>query len=360
MEAAAQKQPSPQAGLDGLRRQVLEPGLCVVCGGCVGLCPHLALFDGQVAAPDDCGLERGRCLEVCPQALGNGLDQQRDALLRSRGQAPSPPLGPVLEAWWGWATAPDLAQRAQYGGVVSTLAALALEQGLIGEAILTQAGTRGAPEGLRALSRADVIAAAGSIYAGGGALAQLNQALAEPESHALGLVGLPCQALAANSMRALPDYPQAQRLKLVIGLFCTLNLSARGLRGVLKQAGVSEPVLRADFPPPPAGVLEVTSARGMTRIPLEQVRPATLAGCALCPDLTAELADVSVGAAEGQPGLNTVIARTPQGRELVELARQRGLLELQPVPAESWSHLSTAAANKRARATQAWQERHHV
>lgn len=360
MNPAAAATSAPARGQDFLRRQVLDPGLCVVCGGCVGLCPHMVLHDGLVAAPDACGLDQGRCYDICPQAADPDPDAKRAALLAAQGRELAPPLGPVLEAWWGRGLTSELTARAQYGGVVSTLAVLALESGWIGEAVLTQAGAKGAPEGVRAVGRQDVIAAAGSIYAGGGALAAMNQALAEDGDHPLGLVALPCQALAAASARAHPAYPRAARLKLVIGLFCTMNLSARGLRRVLAEAGVTSPVLRADFPPPPAAVLEVGTAKGGLSIPLNKVRPATFKGCALCPDLSAELADVSVGAAEGNPKLNTIIARTPLGQELVELARSKGLLELSPVPAESWEHLSLAAANKRARARAAWPERHHA
>jgi coenzyme F420 hydrogenase subunit beta len=106
--------------------------------------------------------------------------------------------------------------------------------------------------------------------------------------------------------------------------------------------------------------LVVATAKGQQGIPLDKVRPATFKGCALCPDLSAEMADISVGAAEGSPGLNTIIVRTPAGAELLELAQAKGLVELAPVPAESWEHLSTAAANKRARARAAWPERHHA
>ena len=353
--------PQPTAGsLDRLLVQVVQPGLCVSCGACVGLCPHIIFHDGQMAAPDACGLEGGRCHDVCPQAPEPGPDAKRGQLLEALGRKLDAPLGPVSGAWWARATARDLAGRAQYGGVVSTLATLALEEGLVDEMVLTQAGSRGAPEGVRARDRQEVLAAAGSVYAGAGSLSALNQALAEPAGHALGLVGLPCQCLAARSMAAHPAYPQAGRLQLVIGLFCTLNLSARKLRDVLAQAGVNEPVIRADFPPPPAGVMEVTTRLGTTALPLEQVYTAVFPGCALCPDLSAEMADVSVGAAEGQPGWNTLLARSEQGGRLVDLALSRGLLEIMEVPAESWEHLSTAAANKRRRAQAAQKERSHV
>lgn len=359
MAQAQAAQAPPAACLDRLRREVIDPGLCVACGACLGLCPHLLFYDGQVAAPDACGRSEGRCVEVCPQMPHAEPEAHRRQVLAARGLADQAPLGAVVKTWQARAMAADLTGRVQYGGVVSALTALALEQGLIHEAVLTQAGQRGAPEGVRVRDRQGVLACAGSVYAAAGSLLALNQALAEPADHPLGVVALPCQSLGVAAMAAHPDYPAAKRVKLVIGLFCTLNLSARGLRGVLGQAGVEGVVTRSDFPPPPAGVLVVSTRRGVSEIPLDKVRPAQLTGCGLCPDLTAEAADISVGAAEGTPGYNTVIARTPAGLELMELALAKGLLEARPVPDESWAHLTTAAANKRGRAQTAREARHH-
>ena len=351
--------PSPQPSLEMLRAQVQDAGLCVACGACVGLCPHLIFLDGRVAAPDACGLVGGRCHDLCPQTVApGGQPAKRRALHAARGQDADGPLGPLLAAFAGRAADESTRRTAQYGGVVSALLGLALDEGVVGEAVVTKADQRGAPQGVRVRQRDQVLAAAGSRYAAGAGLSALNQALAEAASHPLAVVALPCQALAAASMSAHPGYPQAaSRLKLVIGLFCTLNLSARGLRALLEQAGVAQPVLRADFPPPPAGVFQVTNAAGMAEIPLEQVHQAVLKGCGLCPDLTAELADVAVGAVEGRPGWNTVLARTPAGLELVELARARGVLELEQLTEADLAPLAGAARAKRARGLAAWKER---
>jgi coenzyme F420 hydrogenase subunit beta len=346
------------AQLDRLKTEVLDAGLCVACGACVGLCPHLIFHDGLVAAPDDCGLSQGRCYDLCPQALEPGQEAKRNELHSLRGQKLEPPLGPYRAAWQAKATATDLEGKVQYGGVVSTLTALALEQGLIDEAVLTQAGKRGAPQGARVRDRAGVLTAAGSLYAAGGSLQALNLALAEDAGHKLGLVGLPCQALAAASMKAHPDYPAAaQRLGLVIGLFCTWNLSARGLRALLAAEDVGGPVKKYDIPPPPAEIFVVETDAGTKEIPLTKVREKTLPGCALCPDMTAELADISVGAVEGRPGWNTVLVRSEVGETLLNEADKLGLITLEEPARESLDHLRMAAEGKRARTAAAWKER---
>lgn len=335
--------------LDRLLSEVISPGLCVACGACVGLCPHIIIYDGQVAAPDACGLDQGRCYDLCPQT------PDRD---RSRQGAESP-LGPVKAAWQGRAADQSLKDVVQYGGAASVLVSLALESGRVQGAALTAAGKRGAPRGIMAADRDQVLAAAGSIYAAGGGLAELNRALAQPGDEPLAVVGLPCQMLAAAGMKAHPDYPQAKRIKLTIGLFCTWNLTARGLRALLAEKGVGGRVQKMDIPPPPAEVFRVAAGGRDYDIPLAEVREKTMAGCALCPDMTAEAADVSVGAAEGRPGWNTILARSEAGVRLTTEAAEKGLLILEPADEVSMDHLRVAAAAKRERARQASKERSH-
>lgn len=349
------------ASLDRLKEQVIDAGLCVACGACVKLCPHMIFRDGMVAAPDACGLEGGRCYDLCPQSASPGQPAKRQELFDARSQDATGPLGPFTAVYAARATDGAIREGAQYGGVVTTLLCLALEQGLIGEAVVTKAGLRGAPQGLRVKTAPEVLSAGKSVYAAGAALSALNQALAEDAGHKLGVVGLPCQSMAAASMKIHPKYPQAaQRLGLVIGLFCTLNMGARDLRGVLQQAGVTEPVQRGDFPPPPAGVFQVWTEAGLNEIPLDDVYKAVLPGCSLCPDLTAELADISVGAVEGRLGWNTVLVRTDAGRELMDQAKSKGVLEYEELTPDDMAGLSGAAANKRARGLAAWKERTDV
>ena len=320
----------PARSLERLKTEVLDRGLCVACGACVGWCPHIVFHDGQVAAPDPCGLSDGRCATVCPM-----IAQRTTGNIATDDE----PLGRVLQIWHGRAPAAELAGKVQYGGVVTALIAHALETERVWEAVLTSAGRRGAPEGVRVRDRAGVLAAGRSIFAGGAALAQLNRALVETSEHPIAVVGLPCQCEAVAAMRTAGGSTEDTRsgtlavdpgrVALVIGLFCTVNFTARGLRKVLAEAGVDGRVRFSDIPPPPARVFRVTTEDGTVDIPLDDVREAAaMPGCARCADLTAEAADISVGAAEGRAGVNTVIARSRYGLELVEEAAERGILEL--------------------------------
>ena len=70
-------------------------------------------------------------------------------------------------------------------------------------------------------------------------------------------------------------------------------------------------------------------------------------------DSTAEYADVSVGSARFSGNWsdvrkwNQLIVRTEKGKELVELAVRRGVLEVREAPAENLKELKDAAVNKK-------------
>jgi coenzyme F420 hydrogenase subunit beta len=105
-----------------------------------------------------------------------------------------------------------------------------------------------------------------------------------------------------------------------------------------------------DAPPPPANVLEVWAGANRISVPLDEVRPFINKTCQFCIDLTAELADVSVGAVEGVDGWNTLIVRSEEGKQLVKAAVAGGAIETARLPEENLAHLKEAALLKKQRA----------
>ncbi|MFH1134473.1 MAG: Coenzyme F420 hydrogenase/dehydrogenase, beta subunit C-terminal domain [Pseudomonadota bacterium] len=337
-------QPGFKAGPGDLSREVLEKNRCTVCGACVGTCPYFSYQRGRVAMRDRCGLARGRCYDFCPMAGARG---------NFEGE-----LGACRKVLIAQATQADILKRSQYGGVVSSLAALALNLGLIGEMILTSGHPEDPPHGIRAVSRSQVIASAGSRYAASGAAAALNEALAEPSRHPLGMVGLPCQIKAAAAMRraAAADVKfDPGRIKILIGLFCTWALDFRQLEVYLKYMLFGERASGFDIPPPPADVFKVYTGDGIKAFPLAEIRPMRLNACRFCDDMTAVMADISVGSVEGLEGWNTVIVRTKAGEKLLNLALEKKILQVDEFPARDLEHLKEASLNKKERSRSAWE-----
>lgn len=342
-------QPSLNGGQAGLIEQVIAPGLCVGCGACVGLCPYQEFKDGRIVVIDRCHAENSRCYQICPQCGGSGGPENKAGA--------SAGIGACLEIHMARAKDDAITARSQYGGIISSLLIRALETRLIESAVLTTKGASDAPAGTLARSREEILACAGSRYSSAGALAGVNRAF-DSGNNRMAVAGLPCQMLALEKMADVqPDGAERSRaVALKIGLFCTWALDYRRLRDFLKGKGIGAPVRKYDIPPPPAARFDVETPEGLRSFPLDDIRPAIQKGCRICRDMTAEWADISIGAAEGYPGWNTVLVRTETGRQLFADACAAGLLEHRPLPEANLEHLVEAARNKRRRGEEALSE----
>jgi coenzyme F420 hydrogenase subunit beta len=331
-----------------LREEVADRDLCTLCGACVGMCPYLVAYRGRIVVQDECPLSQGRCYAFCPRTSAD-LDELSQAVLGvpySDGE-----LGAYRKI--AMTRAADAATRAaaQYGGTVTALVSYALREGTIDSAVLTSSDEELLPGGTAVRDEAGVRACAGSNYAASPTLAAFNREAAT-DARRIGVVATPCQALALAKMRAspLPNGNHVEKLALVVGLFCTWALRYGDFIEFLRERTQLSEITKVDIPPPPAETFEVYSGDSRTSIPLGEVRRFIRSTCDVCIDMTAELADLSVGSAEGVEGWNTLIIRSQAGEELVDAAVASGVLETAALPEENLAHLKEAALAKKKRA----------
>jgi len=149
------------------------------------------------------------------------------------------------------------------------------------------------------------------------------------------------------------DNPKIDQLKLVVGLYCGWTLSAEKYTKLLLEKNINlESITKMDIP---AGknILELFTNNGAKSIPFDEVQNCIREACLYCLDSTAEYADISVGSArfagkwEDVRHWNQLIVRTRKGRELVELAVKKGVLEVREAPAASLKELKKAAIKKK-------------
>jgi coenzyme F420 hydrogenase subunit beta len=312
------------------------------------MCPYLVPFQGKVAVMDSCPVTESRCAQFCPR-IGVDIDLITGNLFGVSYSGE--PLGEVREVIIARSKEPEVRKRAQYGGTVSTLMRVALESGLISTAVLTRL-VDGVPQGVTVSSPKEVLDCCGSSYLLCPVLETFNK-WRPGDNDKVGIVGTPCQTLALACMRtcSLSAKSNVGRVNLVIGLFCTWALS-HDFRTMLAKCVPFSAIKKTDIPPPPASVFNVYTADGCTSLPLDEVRPFIPEACTLCSDMTAEMVDISVGAAEGIEGWNTVIIRTEKGHELVKSAVSKGLLETGELPRANLDHLTESARLKKKRAIQ--------
>lgn len=138
----------------------------------------------------------------------------------------------------------------------------------------------------------------------------------------------------------------ADKVKLIIGLFCTWAFSPDAYN-YLKSLVGSANVEKLDVPPPPAKIFVVQTKAKKFEIPLDEVRKFILPSCNICFDMTNEFADISVGTFEGEGDWNTVIVRTKKGKKLLQNAIGAGIIETESLEKERFNHLCEASLPER-------------
>ena len=335
------------AGSKELSEQVLAKDLCTACGACVGLCPYFKVHTGKLAKIFDCDLEKGRCYAHCPKT-----DVDFEQLAQSYFQETynGEPLGIYRRITAAKAGDKTGSGDFQNGGTVTALMTCALESGLIEGAVLTDS-TGITPEPKLVTRAEDVIKCASTKYMATPAVSCLNEAAVDGKQN-LGFVGTACQLTGVAQMRLNPLEKEGfvDPVGLTIGLFCTWALDSRRLTEYLSTKVDVSKIKGMDVPPPPAEVFVVKTTDGTTEVPLDEIRALVPKGCSVCPDMTAEWADLSVGAFEGKSDWNTVIVRSEKGEQLLEKAVAEGYLVLDEFPSEGLEHLTMGAGNKKKRA----------
>lgn len=331
-----------------LLEEVINNGLCTLCGACAGACPYLVSYQGRIVVLDECTLSEGQCYQYCPRTRTD-----MDALSQKVFGQPysEEEIGTVKEVLMARSADARVLEKAQYGGTVTTLLSLAMDEGLIDTAVLTRETGDKMPVPFLARSSEEVLSGAGSSYMACPVLEGYNRIPADSVER-VGMVVTPCQGLAVSKMKLIPPQHRvsSDNIGLVIGLFCTWALSQESFGQFLRDSLNLAKIKKFDIPPPPANRLDVYTPAGQVSFPLDQIREFKMPTCSYCLDMTSEFADVSVGSVEGVEGWNTVIIRTDTGADLVKLARDKGMLETAVLPEENLKHLKEAALLKKKRA----------
>lgn len=338
-------------GMADLFKEVINQGLCTKCGACIGACPYTVFYAGKLRMLDYCDRTEGNCYRYCPRTITD-LDAISEAIFSTSYSVDE--LGTVKDIVIARAKDDRIRERAQYGGAISSLISFAFDQSLIDRAILTRTDNENLPAGYIASKSSEVINAAGSNYIAYPALEALNRIPSESRDR-LAIVVTPCQAMALAKMKAEPPEQRVSvaNVRLTIGLFCTWALDHEAFCPFLKTHLDTRRVKKFDITPPPANRLDVYFEREVVSFPLEEIRNYVMPACTYCTDMTAEFADISVGAVEGLDGWNTLIIRSMIGADIVMAAEKAGKLDIKDVPLKNLQHLKESAMLKKKRAMKA-------
>jgi coenzyme F420 hydrogenase subunit beta len=337
-----------------LKKDVLERSLCTGCGACVSLCPYQVIYSDRTVQLFDCDLQDGKCYAFCPRTPAD-YGRIRESLFNVDELTSE--IGAVKGFYLTRAADPDLRARAQHGGTVTALLEAAMAEGLIDSAIISARNADLEQEGKLLEDQYLLRDNAKSNFTVSPTVAAFNR-LDGAGNKKVGVVATPCQAIALAKMKTadVQGYHKINQLKLVIGLFCGWTLSIESFGRLLHQYGLFREVLAGMDIPAGKNVLELYTKGSVIAVPMVEVDSCVRMACRYCIDSTAEFADLSVGAArfggecDEMCGWNQVIVRSQCGKDLIELAREKGMLEFREAPASALQDLKNAAAGKKRKA----------
>ena len=340
-------------GQTSLKERVVDSDLCTGCGACVSICPYQKTYEDNIIMLNSCDRENGNCYEFCPRTPTD-LDALKKHFFSAKDLTPE--IGAVKAFYITRAADESLREKAQHGGTVTALMALAVKEGIVDTAINSKNADILLPQGVSATDPEKVKNNSKSNFCVSPTVAEFNR-ISQNGTSSIGVVATPCQSLALYKMKIKQHESHTtdiNKLKLVIGLFCGWALSWKELTQLITRKGIDTGAITGmDILPSNYQVLEIYTENGVTRIPLDEVTPSIRQACSYCFDMTAEFSDISVGSARLPGGWdesktwNHLIVRSDLGNELIELARSRGVLEFHEVPEDNVSKLKAASMNKK-------------
>ena len=325
-----------------LKEEVQDKGFCTLCGLCVGRCPYIKSLEDKIAVVFPCGIEEGKCYAACPRTFTDWDAVEAQVLGSVEGRDPL--IGRYAQVWMARGTNSELTRGSQDGGTVTSLINTAIADGMIEGAVLTSSDDGLTPKAILATKADEVGKAAGSKYMAATSLQVLHEAR-RAGMEKLGIVGRPCQVMGVRKYQAVVPEECDRDKTLVIGLFCMWALSF-GFRDYVRQEAGGRQVTGVAIP---KGELQIKTDDGTISKSVEEAKQFARTACNLCWDVTSELADISVGAAEFAEGWNTLIVRSERGWNLLAKALNSGVLEIRDYPPAMLEELRMAALGKKRR-----------
>jgi coenzyme F420 hydrogenase subunit beta len=334
---------------DDLNQDIITQGFCTLCGACEAACPIHAIrivenklnYDDCSSFIDLCPI----CYDICPHTEPLLLEAMKfvaDAPMRRNA------LGSYREIVLAQATDPKIRELSHSGGVVTTILAQAMEDGMIDSAITSEAEAY-APLKLKPqinLVPDDVLSAVDSKFSPSSVAKAFGNAVREYGKAKIAFVGVPHQVLAIRKLEAW-EHKIMGSLQVTIGLFCLWVFSLNQLLGFLKKEyGIQhKDIIRMDL----TDEYDVYTSKGCLKVPLDKVMFNILNKCKTCMDFTSELADISIGGASPLKDWSAVIIRTKKGESIFRNALDNGVIRVTKIEEQQdvIAHLLLMATHKK-------------
>ncbi len=327
--------------------------LCIGCGACVSVCPvdavTLEAKGGQLYPRVDKGkcTECHRCVQVCP-GLSVLLERMARQLWPENRHVDA--LGRIRKTGIGFSLDEEVRFNSASGGMATALLSGALRKNLIQGAVVTRTDPQDPARAQSWVARteADVVGAQTTKYCPSSPAEVLRELKNAGKKEKFAFVGLPCHIHGLRKFQQMEPWA-LEKVPLALGLFCGHGVTSFGVEAVLNRygrgsAGIERFQYRGRGWP---GGVHIRYKDGEEfDVSLKEFWVSLFAPyfftpcrCLTCCDLTAELADISVGDAwlkeveeKDVLGTSVVVIRSEFGEEVVDLLSQDRVISFQPIP----------------------------
>ena len=241
----------------------------------------------------------------------------------------------------------EILKGAQDGGIVTSLFAYALEEGIIDGAIVAGSYDDGddnemcgtpvphhwRPKPVVATTKAELLAARGTKYNISPNVSLIKEATRSYGLDKIGIVGTPCQMQAVRKGQLYPFgwRDVGDKIALAVGIFCMENFPYQSILQLVEDhaAMKMESVKKMEIG---KGKFWVYGKRGqVVQLPLKVTHKYEQPGCHVCLDYVANLADISTGSVGSPDGWSTIFVRSKIGDAVWAKAMAAGVFETQPI-----------------------------
>lgn len=334
--------------------EVINNGLCCNCGTCEGVCPTNAIklqIDSQKkeyipvidkSKCNNCNL----CFNVCP---GHNVNYKELNEFFFNKEPEDLLIGNYLNCYLGYANDKDIRFNSSSGGLVTSILIYALDKGIIDGALVTRMSKENPlePEPFIARTRDEIISAAKSKYCPVPVNKLLREVLTSDDEK-IAVVGLPCHIHGIRNIEVKNNFLK-NKIVMHLGILCSHNDTFWQTDSLLnkwniKKEEVREINYRGDGWP---GNMIIKLKNGeIKRIPFSEALSQhtlwinTIFRCLFCPDLTAELSDMSFG----DPWIPEIVETENKGQSIV-IARNKNVnLLLSKALNEKQIHLTSLSS----------------
>ena len=303
--------------------------VCCYCGACAAFIDFKKYKEEEVVFDKGCGggtASEGFCFSFCPRSfaacrLCEG-DCPRTEVCDFSPRASSPEkriLGHYKEIISARAREEGVREAGQDGGAVTAMLCEALERGFIDAAVVAVRTEDWKAEPFVATTPEEVLRGVGSKYTACPSVLGVWEAIDRGYEN-IAMVGTGCNIEAVRRLQALHDPAlELDRVKVLIGLFCTEALWHRDFVAFLAERGINIKDVERFYVS--KGKFVVVTKDKELSIPTKELEPCVRDTCRICEDFTAQLADVSAGSSGSPDGYTSLIIRTKAGEELVSVSR---------------------------------------